>query len=155
MLSYKAGFDLFAEQETCQDIDLSPQSGLSRRSPERQEESFAAASTTAANSMQYETVGPNDFRFSVGTKTSATNTRIITQYNERQAKVMNLKTLPQIIIPKLPPMAMFPGEIVALTNNTWICHGRDQEVVNGKKRVGVVVGETVFGAQQRKSPTLK
>jgi hypothetical protein len=84
--------------------------------------------------MQYETVGPYDLRFSVGTKTPVTNTRIITQYNERQAEVINLKTPPQIIIPKLPPMAMFPGEIVALTNNTWICHGCDQEVANGKRR---------------------
>ncbi len=31
-------------------------------------------------------------------------------------------------------MAMFPGEIVALKFNTWICHGCDQEVANGNKR---------------------
>jgi hypothetical protein len=47
VLSHESGFELFAEQETRQEIDLSPQSGLSRRSPERKEESFAAASTTA------------------------------------------------------------------------------------------------------------
>ena len=38
VLSYEVGSDLFAEQETCQEIDLSPQSSLSRRHLERQEE---------------------------------------------------------------------------------------------------------------------
>ena len=54
--------------------------------------------------------------------------------NQHQPKVMNLNTPPQINIPKLPPMAMSTGEIVALTNNTWICHGCDEEVANGKRR---------------------
>ena len=54
--------------------------------------------------------------------------------NQHQPKVMNVNTPPQINIPKLPPMAMSTGEIVALTNNTWICHGCDKEVAYGKRR---------------------
>jgi hypothetical protein len=109
VLSPEAGFDLFAEEETCQDIDLAAQTSLSHRSPERKEEMFAAASTTAAYRVQYDA-------------------------KQGQAKLMHVKTPPQIIIPMLPKMAMFPGEIVKFKNNTWICHGCDQEVANGKKR---------------------
>jgi hypothetical protein len=47
---------------------------------------------------------------------------------------MHLKQPPEIIIPMLPMMPTFPGEIVALKNDTWICHGCDEEVAAGKRR---------------------
>jgi hypothetical protein len=38
--AYETGFESFAEQETRQDNDFSPQSGVSRRSPEKKKESW-------------------------------------------------------------------------------------------------------------------
>jgi hypothetical protein len=104
---------------------------VSGRSPEKEEETFAAASTTAAYREQYDIANPSELRFSVGTKTPAANT--IAQYENRQAE-MHLKQPPEIIIPMLPMMPTFPGEIVALKNDTWICHGCDEEVAAGKRR---------------------
>ncbi len=108
-----------------------PQSGVSHRSPEREEETFAAASTTAAYRKQYATVHTNEIRFSVGSKTPAASS--IEQYEKRIAE-MNLKEPPEMIIPMLPNMPMFPGEDVAWKNNTWICHGCGEEVAAGKRR---------------------
>ena len=132
----------FAEAQAERGTDV--ESPRQERSHEGRQETVAAASTTAIYQALYGTVTTSKFHFSVGAKTPAMST--IEHYAKRQAEMMmqsdnitpqksNVNTPAQRVGPFLPPfLGRMQGTVVESNNNTWICHGCDEEVSNSKKR---------------------